>query len=851
MPDRFLFEEYISSSASFAEPPSPAHALPGDRQVWPRDRVVDVRHTRLELKLDLPARGISGTATHTVAPLNDGLGHVEFDACEMTIESVKVAGSAASYDYDGARIRIDIGGARKRGVEFRIAIAYRATPRLGLYFTGPDEGYPDKPVQVWSQGQDEDSRYWFPCFDYTGEKQSSEVIVAVPGHWYALSNGRLLQDKKNRDGTRTFHWFQERPHSNYLITLAAGELDRIDASTPKLTIDYFVEPAARSSGELTFKNTPRMIELFERLTGVAYPWAKYSQVVVRDFIFGGMENTSATTMTENILLDRKGARDYSSDDLISHELAHMWWGDLLTCRDWSHGWLNEGFATYFELLWEENANGIDEYRQAVIRDSDIYFAEAETRYRRPIVSNTYNQPIDIFDRHLYEKGGLVLHTLRGVLGDDQFFRSIQRYCRDNQERSVITQDLVDAIEAETGRNLEWFFDQWVYKPGHPEFKVSWAWDDRTSVASVMVMQTQKTDDGTPIFRLPVTIDFRTGRGRPQAFRVEVTEREQTFYFALAKKPDLCRFDPYNAVLKKLDFDKSTAELRFQLASDDDIAGRQTAAASLGKRGGREAVAALRNSLESERAWSVQAAAARALGQVRTPEAREALLASLATRHPKARRAVVAALGEFRGDADLLPALRPLAMKDASWFVEAEANRSIGKLRVEGAFEVIAANIGRDSFQQAVRVGCVDGLAELRDERGFDLIAATASYGIPPRARPFALAALARLAPHVESRKREAAELIATYLDDPDFRMRIAAANALKAVRDPDFAGRLDQMAGRELDGRGIRVAREAAAALRKGATPSDELKRLRDEFEGIRDENARLRARLEKLESAR
>ncbi|MEX2081446.1 MAG: HEAT repeat domain-containing protein, partial [Dehalococcoidia bacterium] len=511
----------------------------------------------------------------------------------------------------------------------------------------------------------------------------------------------------------------------------------------------------------------------------------------------------------------------------------------------------EGFATYFELLWDEEHLGVDHYRQGVMVNAEAYFGEADSRYKRPIVTNIYNAPIDIFDRHLYEKGSLVLHTLRGVLGDDQFFRSLQRYCRENQERSVVTQDLVAAIEAETGRNLDWFFDQWVYKPGHPEFKVSWSWDDDTKVASVNVKQTQKREKDVGLFRAPVTIDFRVGRGRPQPFRVDVTEAEHTFYFALPAKPDLCRFDPYNWTLKRLEFERSTAELRFQIAQDDDISGRIAAAEALGKKGGPEAVKALTAALAGDRFWAVQAAAAKALGAIRTDEARDGLMANLAVRHPKARRAVVAALGEFRGDESVLTALAPLTRRDLSWFVEAEANRSTGKLRLPGSFDVLAANIGRSSHLEVVRNACLDGLVELRDERGLDLITANARYGAPARSRPVALGAAARLANHFEHRKKALAEELVPYLDDPDFRVRIAAANGLKTLKDPDYASQVERMADRELDGRGIRVAREAASALRKGRDTTDEVKKLRDQFEELREENAKLRNRLEKVESAR
>jgi len=830
------------------EEKTPPHALPGDHAMWPRDRIVDVRHIKVQVALDVPEKSVSGVATHTIAPLSDGVRWVEFDAIEMQIEGVTAGKVAAPFEYDGRKLRFDIGPGRKRGEEVVVAVSYRATPRLGLYFIAPDEGYPEKPAQVWSQCQDEDTRYWIPCFDYPNQKQTTEMIATVPGAWYALSNGRLLQEKKNRDGTKTFHWHQDRPHSTYLITLAAGEFSRIDASRDDLTIDYFVEAKDVGDASRTFVHTPAMIGLFERVTGVPFPWAKYSQVVVRDFVFGGMENTSATTMTENILLDSKAAKDYSSDDLISHELAHMWSGDLLTCRDWSHGWLNESFATFFEFLWRDEHLGVDEYRHGLIENTEIYLGE---RYRRPIVTNVYHEPIDIFDRHLYEKGSLVLNTLRGVLGDEAFFRSLQRYFRDNQERSVITQDLANAIEAETGRNLDWFFDQWAYRPGHPEFKVSWSWDDTTNAATVTVRQTQKTDDGTPVFRVPVTIDFRKGRGRPQSFQAEVTASEHTFVFPLKSKPDLCRFDPYNRVLKTLDFEKSLGEWRLQLKLDDDIAGRIAAAEALGKKGGSEAVRALDEAVAGDRFWAVQAAAAKSLGKIRTSAARDVLLRHLSVRHPKARRAVVAALGEFRGDEQVLAAITPIARRDQSWFVEGEANRTAGKLRLPGSLAIIRANIDRPSFRQVVRGGCLDGLVELCDEAGFEPLTQCARYGAFAQSRAAAVGAIGRLGEFFPERKKRLGEQLAEFLRDPDFRVRIAAANALKTLRDDTQVPALEAMAARELDGRAVRVARENAAILRKGAGTDEAVTALRKDFEAAREDNGKLRERIEKLEALR
>ncbi len=835
----------LACGAELGDTATMGHPLPGDAAVWTRDRVVSVQHIDAALRLDLASRSIEGLVTHTVSPMNDGLARVQFDAVEMTILGATVDGVKARHGYDGKTVTVEFTRPKSREQTIDVAITYRATPRVGMYFISPDEGYPEKPSQVWTQCQDEDTRFWLPCIDFPNQKQTSSMAVTVPGSWFALSNGTLASTTTNADGTKTYFWKQEQPHSTYLLTIAAGEFERIDASRADLPIDYYVEPGKAAEGALTFKNTPEMIASFERLTGIAYPWAKYSQIVVRDFVFGGMENTSATTMTENILLDAKAAKDHTSDGLISHELAHMWFGDLMTCRDWSHGWLNESFATYLELLWDEERKGADEYLHGVMDNTESYFGE---RYRRPIVSNVFREPIDLFDRHLYEKGSVVLHMLRGVLGDDQFFRAIRRYCADNRGRSVITQDLIDAIDAETGRNLEWFFDQWVFKPGHPKLVVAWQWDDATNLATVTVKQTQKTDAGTPIFRLPLTIDFQTGTGKPVVFTTELRDSEQSFVFALGSRPDLCRFDPGNRVMKEIEFSKSIAELRFQLRNDKDAWDRQFAATELGKKGGSDAIASLIDALTGDRVWWVRAAAAKALGEAKGEAARDALLAATKTPQLKVRRAVVAALGAFRGDERVFAALEPIAARDQSWFVEAEANRSIGKLRVEGSFATIEGNLSRRSFREVVRNGCLDGLVELRDERGLALILAAAKYGAPAQSRPTAAGAIARLGHYFGERTAELGEVLATYLEDKDFRVRLAAANAFRVLKDDRQIASLDKMAQRELDGRGVRVAREVAAVLRAGGSDNESLQTLRDEMEQLQEANRKLRERMERIE---
>ena len=823
------------------------HPLPGDRPAWPADRPAEIRHVRLDLTLE-PGDGLLfGTATYDLSPFSDGLDSITFDAVEMEISGAVLDRRPAVFDYDGSHLRVRLEPPGLRGQERRLSVTYAARPRAGMYFIRPDQSYPDKPSQAWTQGQDDDSRHWFPCFDQPNGRQTTEARITVPGDWLVLSNGRLLEDKKLRNGLRRFHWHQDRPHSTYLVSVVAGPFERVELASQGPLVDCYVEPQHLPAVERTFGATPAMIAFFEQVIGLPYPWSKYSQAVVRDFVLGGMENTTATTLTDAIVVDERAGLDYRAEPLVSHELAHQWFGNLLTCREWSHGWLNEGFATYLELLWDEHRWGRDWYQSGVMENTREYLEES---YRRPLVSNVYRAPIDIFDRHLYEKGALVLHMLRHVLGDEAFFRSLRRYAREHADRGVLTQDFVDAIEAETGRNLGWFFDQWVFKPGHPALKVAWAWDEATRVATVTVDQTQEARDGVPeAFRFPVTIDFRSLRGRRRAVRVEVGERHHVFAFPLPARPDVCRFDPDNEVLKEIVFEKAPLELLLQLRSDDGVSGRCYAAHELARSGAAEAVGALETALRHDRAWRVQAEAARALGEVRTNAARDALLRGLGVREPRARRAVAEALGEFRLDESVLEALLPVARRDASWFVRAEALRAAGRLRIPRAFDPLVEALSVRSFREVVRAGALDGLVELRDERAVDVIEGAAHYGEPAAARRFAVSALGRLGTVLPGRSKDLADRVVPFLRDPDFRVRMAAAGALKALGVDSHVQELESMARREVDGRTVRAAREAALALRNPAPVAAATAPLRDDLERVREENSRLAERLAVLEA--
>ena len=828
------------------------HPLPGDRPHYAPDKVARIQHIRLDITLDVSNKRVAGECATTLIAINDGLQSVDFDAVEMTIESVTLPdGTALAYEYENERLRVHLPSPQAAGAPFTLAVRYAAAPRRGLYFVAPDDAYPDKPAQVWSQGQDEDSRHYFPCvYDFPNQKATSEMLVTVPEEFYVLSNGTLQDTREDiLAKTKTYHWRMDVPHSCYLMSLAAGEFSEVRADADGVPVLYYAQKGREEEVRRTLANTPDMVRFFGEKLGVPYPYSQYAQVFVADFIFGGMENTSATTLTDTVLHDERAHIDYSADSLVAHELAHQWFGDLVTTRDWAHAWLNEGFATYFDALYKEHHEGEDEFRYWMQGVAQTYFSEDPGHYRRPLVSNVYHEPIDLFDRHLYEKGALVLHMVRYLLGDDLFWKSMNHYLTKHRAQNVVTLDFMRAIEEATGHNLEGFFQQWVFSAGYPEFKVDYSWEDSLKAAKLTVKQTQSQEQQTPIFNTPIEVEFTMESGAVTQ-NVEVSEKEHTFYFPLSDRPRTVRFDPKGWVLKKLDFSKPKEMLLHQLSHSPDALGRIEAAQGLGKLGPADAIAALGDALRHDAFWGVQVEAAKALGAIRSQVALNALLDGAMTHHPKARRAVVQALGEFR-DPAAAEALAMLVEKgDASYFVEAEAGRSLGKTRAEMSLQTLEQLLNRPSHGEVIRVLALEGLAELGDARGIAIARDWTKYGKPQQARAAASIALGRLAKYGDEKDREVIrDTLVQLLQDAWLRVKLSAISALEELKDPKAVPSLERLAQADLDGRVQRRAREAADALRRGTHRDDDVKKLRDDLDRAIQENRELRDRLDRLET--
>jgi len=788
-------------------------AIVGDEHHTP-DRQVAIKHLKLDLRFDYEPRTVEGAATFTLSPMNDGLTHFELDIAEMAIKSVKltavekrstgdlpkspgqpgdkaVSQPAKRLEFETRpdKLVIELDRPYLLNEQLTIEIAYSCSPRKGLFFVEPDEAYPNKPRQIWSQGENEDAHWWFPCHDVTNQKMSTEMIATVKSSFFALSNGELIDVRENNgDGSRTYHWSQSQPHPAYLVTIVIGEYEALGDDYDGLPISYYVYKDRVREGQRLFGATPRMIEFFEEKFGYAYPYPKYAQVLVDDFLFGAMENTSASTFTDRCLLDDHATIDLSYDDIVAHELAHQWWGDLVTCKDWSHIWLNESFATYSEYLWREHARGYNDARFALFQDFLTYLREDRTSHRRPIVFNRYRFSEDLMDRHAYEKGACVLDMLRWELGDVAFLRTLAHYLNKHEFGNAETNDFKVAIEEATGRNLHWFFDQWLYGAGHPELEVGYEWRREQNLLKVSVKQVQKTEDKTRAFRFPVEVEIISvdpgeviEAERRLSYRVVVEKVEQDFYFPCESKPRMVLFDKGHRIFKAMRFEKSSQELVFQLTRADEVMDRARAARELSVFKGE--VDALREVLLSDDFYGVRMAAAVSLGEIAGESARTALIeAYRLSKDSSVRRACVWALGNFK-DEETINILGEALRKDESYYVAVAAARALAHIGGDKPFDLLSASISRTSWQEVIAASIFHGLAQAPEKRAVGLAINHSKYGERAPIRVAAIACLGALGKELNKEKKDdqVIDHLIELLKDKAVRARLGAVKALGKI----------------------------------------------------------------------
>ncbi|ARV57661.1 aminopeptidase [Nostocales cyanobacterium HT-58-2] len=852
--------------------------LPGAKPHYNPDRPGQVEHIFLDLNLDIANRRYHGSCNITLTPIRNGIDRLNLDAVNLNVESVQVDGKAQNFDHDGQKLSIQLDPLTQVGKRIVIAIAYSVDkPQRGIYFIQPDKHYPKKPSQVWTQGEDEDSRFWFPCFDYPGQLSTSEIRIRVPKHLIAISNGQLIATEEQGED-KIYHWSQQQVHPTYLMTLAVGDFAEIRDEWNGIPVTYYVEKGREKDAKRSMGKTPRMIEFLSEKYGYSYPYPKYAQICVDDFIFGGMENTSATLLTDRCLLDEKAALDNrNTESLVVHELAHQWFGDLVVIRHWSHAWIKEGMASYSEVMWTEHEYGAQEAAYYRLLEARSYLAEDSDRYRRPMVTHIYREAIELYDRHIYEKGSCVYHMIRAELGDELFWKAIQTFVQDNAHKTVETVDLLRAIEKATGRNLLFLFDQYVYRGGHPDFKVAYTWDGDSNLAKVTVTQTQ-ADASNPgnrdLFDLKIPIGFGYVKQEDtknkenlfasnhfKTFTVRVHEREQSFYFPLEEKPQFISFDVGNHFLKTVSLEYPVPELKAQLEFDSNPISRIFAAEALAKKGSLEALKALSTALKNEPFWGVRVEVAKQLAQINLDQVFDELVTGLKDQSPYVRRAVAEALAKIKTH-DSYKALKQLVKEgDPSYYVEAVATRAIGtiaagttedKPKEEKVIQLLKSVLEEKAgWNEVVRSGAIAGLAELKtSEAALNLLLEYTHLGVPQPLRLAAIRALGKISTGQSPVNLERIlERLTEISKESFFLTQIAVVTALGQMETPKAIGILQTLADQTPDGRVHRYAEEEIAKVQNNIGSESALRQLRSELDQLKQQNQELRSRLENLEA--
>lgn len=546
--------------------------------------VNDLVHTKLELQPDFRKREMKGVAHITLEPHFYPVDSLILDAVQMRIEKVavlKYSGELNSgvvnpelkplnYSYDSAKLRIALDKRYIREETYTIVIHYVAQPekvitkgshaitsRKGLYFINHDASEKDKPVQLWTQGETQAASCWFPTIDAPNQKSSLELSVEVPKKFKTVSNGLLMRSEELTDSTRTDYWKQDKPHAPYLFALVVGDFAEVKDKWRNKDVHYFVEPEYVAHAKLVFGNTPEMLTFFSDILGYDYPWDKFHQVVVRDFVSGAMENTGCVVHFDKLQHDAREHLDETYEDIIAHELFHHWFGDLLTCESWSNIPLNESFATYGEYLWNEHKYGRNEADYKLSDFHGNYMGESSYKSEN-LIRYHYLEQEEMFDAHSYQKGGSVLHMLRKYTGDEAFFKSLKLYLHRHQYKTVEISDLRKAFEEITGEDLNWFFDQWFLDKGHPELTINHTYSAAEGYR-ITVIQLNKR------FKLPLDIDIHTSGGIKRQ-RIIISKDTQVIKLADADEKSFVQFDAENQLLAVKNEIKTSRQWKLQLTN---------------------------------------------------------------------------------------------------------------------------------------------------------------------------------------------------------------------------------------------------------------------------------------------
>ncbi len=750
-----------------------------DRPYAP-SREYHLENVRVSLHFDLDRRIVFGDVTHTLSTLRAGETYLDFDCADLTVSSARVNGKNAAFDLRDDKLRVQLAQPAKSGEQFEVELKYEGKPTSGLYFILPDKDDPGRAKEIWTQGEAEDTHHYIPIYDYPNDRTTSEMILTVPGDWLTVSNGKLLSVQDAPNGQKIWTWRQSLPVSTYLISFVAGEYTQKKDTWRNIPVTYNVPRGMEDTINPTFSHTKEMLDFFSDRFGVAYPWDQYAQTAVDDFVASGMENVSATTLAARDMVhaDLASEKPEAADGLISHEMTHQWFGDLVTCKDWTNTWLNEGFATFGASLWEEHYYGADASSYRYWRDQNTWMQSREL-YSIPIVTRDIDDSVE-YVGNVYDKAGWVIHMLREQMGDEAFFRALKHYLEANRLQNVVSADLAKAVEESSGTNVDRFFDQWIYGAGAPRFTVRSTYDTAGMKVSLSVKQTQKVEGRVGLFRAPIDVSITTSSGE-KLFPIEVSKADETFTFPVDGPPLMVLFDKGDKILKSVDFQKSPEEWIRQLRTASDVPDRADAAFALGTFRDNEAAAnALGEAAQHDKFWGVREEALRSLGRIDSSPARKQVLAALSNDQPWVRAVAVEQLGRYHGDEEIAKRLQNIYKDDKAYSVRGAALQSLATDKAPNAEPILEKALTISSPDDVLQRAALRAMGSLGDNAVVPTLLEWSSPGKPSALRSIAIGSLGR----VDLKNHDITTRLISYLNETSFDIRFAAIFALGRRGDP-------------------------------------------------------------------
>jgi aminopeptidase N len=831
---RLTFAAAAQEKAAIAEPK------------YAPDREADILHIVIDVTPDFKNRTITGTTTIKFAPISKPLIELRLDAIDLDVSSVTSSAKIEGYSVTDKAITITFEPAVPVGAETTVTIVYGAEPKKGLYFRTPEMGYREGDTHLYTQGETHEAPHWYPNYDYPNERSTSEVICHVPEEMTVISNGRLVSEQIDPDtGLKAVHWLQDKPHVNYLIALVAGNLGKIESKYRDIPIAFYTPASQIKYAENSFKDTADMLEFYEKEIGVPYPWDKYYQAACEDF-GGGMENTSLTILTTGTLFTDETENIRSSQSLVAHEMVHQWFGDYVTCKDWSHLWLNEGFATYYEDLYDGYKNGRDSMLAGLYRNASYLLRDRTDD--KPIVFRDYKDAWEQFDDRAYSKGGWVLHMLRTELGEEMFRKCVKTYLERHALCSVVTEDFRSVIEELTGRSYDRFFDQWIYHARHPDLTITYNWSEKDKLAKISIEQTQEVNENVMLFHFKTKVRFIIGDDTID-HEIIVDSKQHDLYFRLPDEPNIVRFDPDYGLLANIKFDKPVAMLYEQLDNHDDVIGQLRALDSLKNKKDKKTVEKVKNVLNGDSFYAVRRNASSALREIHTNDAFEALADSLVQDDARVRQQVVRALnGFYRSETLTLlrrtirneknPAILEVAIRNLGLYQHKSTRRLLLKYLKSISFRNELASAAIEAIRMLDEPFFIEPLQTVLEEREMDFRSWSFTRG---------LNTLAHIARN-EDDKTKVLNFLAGYVNHPKDRVQAGAIGALGTLGDPMAIPIVETFSNDKPDDNIERAAERALKQLRqqKQLVP-DEIVQLRETVDEFRKETDKLKDELDDI----